>query len=128
MPLDIPADLIREEAAKMRPAETRQAAADDKGISPWPYLALAGGQGADVATTLYALTQPGMREANPVLSGLSPAAIAGVKAGVSLTLGLLMRHLDKKGKDKAAKTLGYVVGAAGAIPAAKNLHTLNKRE
>jgi len=87
--------------------------AADKSIGWAPYAALAGGEAADIGTTLMAQSRGG-REANPLLGNFGPGAIA-LKAGMAIPMALWMRHLDKTGHDKLAKALGY--GASGALGA-----------
>ena len=107
------------------PEELKAATApQDKSIGAGPYAALAGGQAADILSTIYA-KQHGAREGNPLLGNFGPKDIA-LKAGLTLPMILLMRHLDKTGHDKLAKWLGYGSGAALGGVAANNIRIANK--
>ena len=109
-------------AMQPQAAETRTATPSKPGIGPWPYLAMAGGNGLDLGSTLSGLNRPGTREANPVFGGSKAAIVAG-KAGGSVLIAAIMRALAKKGHPKAAKMLGYLDGGAmGAV----GLHNLRQ--
>lgn len=82
------------------------------GMSPWARWLMAGGQGADLASTLAMVPQRQFREANPI--GL-PGVLA-LKAAILLGLPLVAKHLPRK----TANTLGALAGVGGAIPAALN--------
>ena len=76
-------------------------------------LALAGG--ADLATTEWALSRPGLREGNPAMS--HPAVRVGAKVAAVGAVTLAHRELERRGKRKAAKALlwsavGLWAGAA----------------
>lgn len=79
-------------------------------------LAMFGGQGADVATTLAAIGSGRFHEANR--QGLGP--VMAEKAGL-LALGMALGHHLAR---KRANVLGYALGAAGAVPAAINLQRM----
>jgi len=83
----------------------------------WPYLALFGGQGADLATTAAALRNPNAHELNP----LGTAGMTAAKLGVLTMLTWLMHHEHETGHDTAAKVIGTIGGLAGAVPATWNL-------
>lgn len=87
-----------------------------QGVGMAPYAALFGGQGADALSTIMALRNPAFKEANPMGEGGTLAA----KAGSTLAFALLMHYLAGKGHPGAAKAIGYIGGASGAIPAALN--------
>lgn len=86
--------------------------------------ALLGGQGADLATTLYGLSH-GATESNPILGG-SPARITATKAAMTAGLAYLTHRMSKT-SPKAALITALLGGAAGAIPAAMNVRTLTKK-
>lgn len=120
MPLDLSAvDRIAWAQAPSAPAQP-----DEEHTGLLPYLAMAGGQGADLATTLMALRDPRLREGNPMF-GNHPAAIIGTKLAVPLAMAMAMRGLDKSDHDTASKLIGYLMGVGGAIPAALNVHTMH---
>lgn len=87
----------------------------------WPYAVLAGGQGADAATTLMGLAQ-GARETNPL--GARTVLIA--KAAATPLVAWLMHQQAKKGNTKAQKLIGTLFGLAGAVPAVWNAKELAK--
>jgi hypothetical protein len=70
-------------------------------------FAIVGASGADLATTEYALRQPGLTEANPLLREPLPRYALKV-LGTAAVLGV-RRELKRRKKDKAARILG--VGA-----------------
>lgn len=118
MPLDIPDRLIREAMIQLMadaPAPRREEAS----IGPWPYVAMAGGQAADLGTSLAALRSGRGREANPLMR-MGPMGMTAAKVGSSALLAYLMHALDKSGHDKAAKVLGYTTGAGYGALAAHN--------
>lgn len=82
----------------------------------WPYALLAAGQGADVATTLKVLSQPGYEEKNPM--GLKGVLLT--KAAIGPVLAYVMHQYAKRGHTKAQKVLGTLGALAGAVPAAMN--------
>lgn len=108
---------IQAEAPPQSPAKQAP-----KKESWWPYAAMIGGQLADVGTTMQALKNPALHESNPM--GLKGALIA--KAIETPLVAALMHHLHNKGYDDAAKIAGVAMGARGAIPAAMNIHTMQK--
>jgi hypothetical protein len=72
--------------------------------------------GADLATTEWALQNPGLREGNPLLQG------TGIRVGVkTLTTAAVVvgaRHLERRGHSKAAKVikvLAVVVWSGAAV-------------
>jgi hypothetical protein len=87
-------------------------------IGAAPYVVAVGGQVADVWSTIYA-KERGLVEGNPVVGqGNARLIIAkGAAAGVTV---LVMRLLDKRGDDKAAKWVGYIFGAAMSGVAVRN--------
>lgn len=116
MPLDNPffdealAAMVAKELAKPQ-AATSEPAPKKKSIGPWPYISLLGGAVADVTTTNHALKRDGVRETNSLFG--SQPSLGRLIAGKSLGMGstaLIMHLLDKLGKDKAAKALGYGMG------------------
>lgn len=122
MPMFDPASLARAvTVAQQGPTPSAQTAQKAAGIGVAPYLALESGQGADLATTIMALQHPDrFQEANP-------AGPVGVLIAKALMMGVspfVIRELAKDGHDKLAKTLSYVLGAEGAIPAALNVRTM----
>lgn len=127
MPLDLSgpnleAELLRQ--ALNPPAQVAQVQEEPKKIGKWSWISLLAGQGADMGTTAYGLTH-GYKEANHLLDN-NIARILAIKAGTIGGNALIMKWLEKGGRDKAAKAVGYIGGASGAIPAALNLRTLTK--
>lgn len=105
---------------KADPDGAVQAPADAKGIGPWPYLAAAGGQALDGASSVRNFGR-GYGEGNPLYGTGQPAGrLLATKAGISVATMLLMKAIAKK-NPAAAKALGYGVGAAGAVPGVYNL-------
>lgn len=93
--------------------------ASPAGIGVGPYLALAGGEGADLGTTLAAISSGRGREANPLLSGGTPQLVA-TKVGTAVALAYLIHKLAADGHPLAAKILGYGAGAGYGALAAHN--------
>ena len=108
------------EAQEQAP-QTQPSPALQQSIGIAPYLALLGGQGADMASTAFNMNR-GYGESNPAF-GTNPslAKILAMKAGLTGGIGLLMHHMAANGHPTAAKVLGYMGGIGGAIPAAINL-------
>lgn len=98
-----------------------QSAPPRHGIGIAPYAALIGGNGADLATTLRALTSGAGHEANPLMS-TSPVGITAQKAAGTAGLALLMHELAQRGHPKIAKAIGYLDGGAMAGLALHNAH------
>ena len=94
------------------------------GVGVGPYAALAGGQIADILSTLHAKQNGGV-EGNPLLGEFGAKDIA-LKGAMSLPMVLLMRHLGKSGHPTLAKALGYGAGAALGGVAAHNMTVGNK--
>lgn len=112
----MPLNLQAADQAAMAPATAP--ATKKKGIGPWPYAAVIGGNAADIGTTLAALSSGRGQEANPVLGGMNPAVMAGVKAGGTMAMLMGVHALAAKGHTKAAKVLAYTMASAlGAIAA-----------
>lgn len=93
-----------------------------QGLGAGPYAALFAGQGADIATTLAALSTGKFHEGNP----MGAKGVLAAKAAALCLVPWLMQKLAKNGDRKAAKIMGYGVGAAGAIPAIHNVRQLTK--
>lgn len=93
-----------------------------------PYLAIAAGQGLDLATTIHDNPSHPCYETNPRLGGkqattmsvLIPklAIIGGVSALVAFT-----EHRESKAARVIAKTAAYLGGAVGAKDGVHNLRT-----
>lgn len=66
--------------------------------------AMAGTSLADMATTEWALTKPGLAEGNPFMQ--EPVVRIGLKTVGTAGVIALTHHLKKKGKKRAAKILG----------------------
>lgn len=86
----------------------------------WSLAAMAGGQAADVASTIQALQRPGVVETNPIL-GKRPNAgqLIGLKAAGLVPLGILLDKAHDK-HPKLAKAIALGVGGYGAYLAARN--------
>lgn len=113
MPLDLHGPEV--EQAILQMAQQPVNAPTRDGIGPAPYLAMIGGNAADLLTTVQALQSGRGREGNPVLKGMGPKGIAATKIGATAAIAILMRELAKKHPDMA-KWLGYGDGAAmGAL-------------
>lgn len=118
MPLDLSAvDRLAE--AMARQEQQTAARPPDQSIGPWPYAAMIGGHAVDVGSTFDGWNR-GLRESNQLI-GDSPARLLAMKAGAGITTALLMRWLDKRGHDTAAKIAGYCTGAAMGAVGARNL-------
>lgn len=78
------------------------------------------GQLADIGTTLPMVARPEFEEANP----LGLPGVMAMKAGWLLAPLLAKKLHMPRG---AADVMGYGIGAAGAVPAAMNLHTLKRK-
>jgi hypothetical protein len=116
MPLDYDGPLTEQAILHMAQQPTTPAA---DGIGPWPYLALIGGNGADLATTLQAISSGRGKEGNPVMAKMGPAGIAAMKVGGTAGIALLMKHLAKEHPD-LAKWIGYLNGGAMGALAVRN--------
>jgi hypothetical protein len=79
------------------------------------------GSSVDMASTLYALQQPGTREGNPMLSHGGNAGLIATKAGLTAALVYSLNRLTHHGHPTAAKWLGYSLGAAMSGVAVNNL-------
>src|SRR5262245_20668277 len=122
MPIDLSPEAIRRYALLRQlngPDPQDDSSSDARGIGWGPYAALAGGEAADILSTLYAKAH-GAHETNPVLGDFGPSAIA-LKAALAVPMALWMRHLDRTDHDKLAKLLGYGSGAGLGAIAAHNL-------
>ena len=120
MPLDAAAldRAIQSSGATLERDAPDEAKEKNKRIGKLPYLALIAGEVADLITTERALGSGRGYEANPL--GRNKKARLGVKlAGVMGLMGI-MRHLDNKDSDKAAKLIGWIDGAAKGAIAAHN--------
>lgn len=120
MPIFDQASLAKQ-AANVAADPQPQAQPEPKGVGVGPYAAVAGGELADILSTLYAKNH-GAHEANPVLGDFGPGAIA-LKSASTLPMILMMRYLAKAGHPTAAKALGYGTGAALGGVAVHNLST-----
>ncbi len=83
--------------------ETRKAPAPGRMLLTGLYVGVAGLQALDTQTTLAAL-RGGAVEANPLMRGVvkSPAALIGVKGGVTLGSIVAAEYLWKHGRRKTA--------------------------
>lgn len=95
---------------------------DDDGEAKWPYALLVGGQVADIASTVAALKNPKLREANP----MGAAGAFTYKAALTGALAWLMHHEAERGNTKAQKAIGTIGGLLGAVPAAWNVSQMHK--
>jgi hypothetical protein len=123
MPIFSPDALARYTQAV--PADTQPAPASTPATSNeaiWPYLALYGGQGADLATTYAALRNPDAHETNP----LGAAGMTAAKLGVTAALTWLMHHEHEQGNDKAQKVIGTLGGILGLGPSIWNIVQMQK--
>ena len=123
MPLSDPAVLQAavQQALQQSPPQQQQPSPSSSGIGPMPYIAAIGGQAADIGSTLYKLHH-GYGEAN--FGGSVPLMLA-IKAGLGVGMPFMMHKLAAEGHPTAAKAIGYITGAGGAIPAAYNLSQPN---
>jgi len=80
---------------------------------------------ADLASTEYGLSKPGLREANPLLQ--TPGSRAAVKLASTAVVLVVSRHLDTHGHKRGAKIMRWVaiIGWGGA--AAWNMRQASKR-
>lgn len=86
--------------------------ASAQSIGRAPYLALAAGESADLATTLHALNSGRGREGNAVMASAGTPGLIAMKTAGALFLGWSMKKLGADGHPKVAKALGYVTGIA----------------
>jgi hypothetical protein len=93
-----------------------------EGLDPAWLLAIAGANGADLASTEYALSKnPNAVEANPLLRG-SAGKRAAIKG--AMTIGeILATKFVGKSNPKAAKTLATILTA---LPAALTINNLRQ--
>lgn len=119
--------LVAAELAKPAPAISAPAPEQRKGVSKWAQLAALTGHGADAASTVYALKQPGMAEANPLYGSANPSTgrVLGMKAG-SAALSYLMQHLLGKKSPGLANAIGYGTGIGMGGVAAHNMMQVQK--
>lgn len=89
-----------------------------------PAIADIAGNGADVASTLYALSQ-GAREGNPFLTKLGLPGSLALKGGMTLAQILAIRKLQDAGHPLAAKILGYGFGGGLGAVALNNIRVAN---
>lgn len=125
MPLDLSPAALSRAIGGMDAEQSEPSQKDPRGLFKHVGLpALIGGQGLDLATTLYALKKGGYEEANPIL-GNSPMKIGLLKGATTAGLALLANKVSKN-HPKAALMMALMGGAAGAVPGAMNLKTLSK--
>lgn len=89
-------------------------------VGPGPYLALLGGEAADLGTTLSAIQSGRGTEGNPLLAHGGTAGLVAGKAGTALLLAYLMHRLAADGHPTAAQSLGYIAGGSYGALAAHN--------
>lgn len=94
------------------------------GIPKDGLAAFLAGQGLDMGTTIAALQNPALREANPLGAGGTLAA----KAAFLLGGPLLMKYMASHGHPTAARVAGYLGGIGGAIPGVMNLRTMAQQK
>lgn len=87
-------------------------------------LVLTLGNVADLATTEWALAQPGIAEANPLMRTRS--ARITLKVGAVAGQTYLANRLRRQGHPKAARVLAYVVAGANGYLALRNLRTARR--
>jgi hypothetical protein len=70
--------------------------------------------GADLASTEYALRQPGLREANPLMQ--TPGNRVALKLATTAAVIGIARHLDAKGHRRGARVVRWaaIIGWGGA--------------
>jgi hypothetical protein len=115
MPLDLDGPEVKAAIQQMAQAVTPTR----DGIGLAPYLALIGGNGADLATTLQAISSGRGKEGNPLMAKMGPAGIAAMKVGGTAGIALLMKHLAKE-HPGLAKWIGYLNGGAMGALAVRN--------
>lgn len=93
-------------------AGTVDRAPEGKGVGAGPYLALLGGEAADLGTTLAAMKSGRGTEGNQMLAHGGTAGLVAGKAGTALLLAYLMHRLAAEGHPTAGKALGYLAGGA----------------
>lgn len=117
MPIFDPASIDRY-ASTVTP-DKPQTTKDPNAIGPWPYAAVAGGNIADIASSLYGLKH-GNTEANPVV-GNDPINLLISKVASMIAQEWGVNQIAKSGHPKIATGLGYALGAVPAIVAAHNV-------
>lgn len=110
--------IAQAQQAQEQPAPyAERAKAAETGMGPLGKAALWGGQGLDLGTTAVMAASDRFREAN----ALGAAPVIGLKAALMVALPWLAKELNLSRKQ--SDILGVAVGATGAIPGVKNLHT-----
>lgn len=110
--------------------KSRPSAGRPGDVGALPYLALAAGNGLDAGSSAYNFSR-GYQEQNPMYSWMGPQPTAGIAALKGLQTALMaygMRKMNNDGHPTAAKVLGYLGGAMGAIPAAYNFTRPNLKK
>lgn len=114
------ADDVNAHAAAEDSASGASVIQNKKKPSLWPAaLSTIAGNAADTISTWDALSSGRAHEGNPMLPK-SPAAIAGVKAAMTVPELLLEKKLNDSGHSTAAKVLGLAIGGLGAGIAMRN--------
>jgi hypothetical protein len=115
-----------ESASARASAPPAQKGTERRGLGPAWLWAIAGANGADLASTEYALSKnPNAYESNPLLKG-SAGKRAAIKG--ALTVGeILATRLVGKEHPKAAKTLAAILSALPAALTVNNLRQAHKK-
>lgn len=111
---------IRRYVEAMPPERAQSAPKSDDRLTLASILALAAGNGADVASTVYALNR-GAQEANPVYGTQPSAAKLLAIKGAGTAAQWLVLHKMAKSHPKIANAVAKVVGGANGALAVHNL-------
>lgn len=114
------------DAMALQPEQAQTVPAPPGSLSPLSLAMLIGGNGLDAGSTIYALRQPGIREANPLLgSHPGTGTVLAAKVGGTAAEWLLLRLLAKK-HPKLANGLAKGIGGAMAGIGVNNLRLAQK--
>jgi hypothetical protein len=118
-----------EQAMMMGQNSATQVPQNEHKISLPAWIAMLGGQGMDLGTTLAALKNPNIHESNPLL-GQHPSdtKLILAKGGSTAAMIALMKLLEHAGHEKAADAIGYISGGVGAGAGINNLMQMKKAQ
>lgn len=85
------------------------------GFHPGIWTSILGGQGADIASTMYAMNKGGMHESNPLMFGARPGAMIPMKLGIGALAAYAASKMRKENpKISKALTFGSALTGVGA--------------
>lgn len=114
----------RQDAQALTPASAPSKGIDKARLAR--YGMMIGGQGLDAASTVKALHDPRLKEANPIY-GKNPSTgrVLATKAALVGAGGLLTDKMAKN-HPKAAMVASGILGLSGLIPGMMNLRTMSQ--